>query len=140
MGWRRSSLVEKIFAGLFLVMAAVLIFRMAEQKQRQDRLEYFVGQGDSMLPTIREGAELTVDPEARVSENDIIVFTCRKCKQKNDDIDILTKRLIAKNEKGCLWVEGDNKANSYDSRDFGWLCPEEIELHGVVIKRDQEED
>jgi signal peptidase I len=130
----QSNIYEKVFAFLFLILAGILVFGMIKNKQEQDRLEYFEGEGDSMLPTISPGTELTVDPEKDPKEEDIIVFTCPKCKVKENDIDILTKRLIAKNEKGCFWVEGDNKEKSYDSRDFGWLCPEDIELHGTVVE------
>ncbi|MFO7806809.1 MAG: S24/S26 family peptidase [Candidatus Moraniibacteriota bacterium] len=130
---KKSSVSEKFFALLFLVVAVILIFKLIEHKQRENRMEYFVGQGDSMLPTIEEGNELAVDPEAEIKEDDIIVFTCPECKVRQDDIDILTKRLIAKDEKGCFWVEGDNEEKSHDSRDFGWLCPNEIELHGKVV-------
>jgi signal peptidase I len=137
---KKSSISEKFFALIFLVVAVILIFKLIEYKQREDRIEYFVGQGDSMLPTIKEGNELAVDPETEIKVDDIIVFTCPECKVMQDDIDILTKRLIAKDENGCFWVEGDNKEKSYDSRDFGWLCPNEIRLHGKVVEVKEESD
>lgn len=42
----------------------------------------------------------------------------------------LLKRILKIN-KDLIWVEGDNKKGSYDSRDFGWINKKEIQ--GKVI-------
>lgn len=38
----------------------------------------------------------------------------------------LLKRILKIN-KDLIWIEGDNKERSYDSRDFGWINKKEIQ-------------
>jgi signal peptidase I len=123
---------EALFLMLFLLTTFLIVGKLIKDKKYQDSLQYFEGIGDSMKPTILDGEEIVTDPNLEAEINDIIVFSCEKCKIENDDIDILTKRVLDKNDKNCFWVEGDNKVRSHDSRNFGWLCPEEIEYFGVV--------
>jgi signal peptidase I len=131
----RAKKIEYLFLVLFLILAILMVNKMFQDKKYQESLRYFVGEGVSMEPTILNGEEIIVDPNKKPEINDIIVFRCEKCKIGLDDIDILTKRLIKENKKGCYWVEGDNKVRSYDSRDFGWLCSSEIEFLGVFIEK-----
>ena len=132
----RDSKKEYVFITLFLVAAGFIIFKLVSDKNYQESLEHFYGEGDSMAPTILDREEITSDPNQKAEEGDIIVFKCEKCKITGDDIDILTERLIEINQEGCFWVEGDNSLKSYDSRNFGWLCPGEIEYYGVVLDKD----
>lgn len=132
----KSTKTEYFFIVLFLLASSLLIFKMVQDKNYKDSIEYFVGEGASMEPTILSGEEIAVDPNKKPEINDIVVFRCEKCKIGLNDIDILTKRLLRENSNGCYWVEGDNKAKSYDSRDFGWLCPGEMEFLGTLIEDD----
>jgi signal peptidase I len=132
----KTTKTEIVFLIIFLLATSLIIGKLIKDKKYQDSLQYFQGTGDSMTPTILDGEEVVVDPNLEPEINDIIVFSCQKCKTEKDDIDILTKRVENINDQGCLWVEGDNKIKSYDSRDFGWLCPEEIEFLGTLIKDD----
>ncbi len=71
--------------------------------------------------------------------NDTVVFTCSKpgCETYS-----YIKKLETIREDGCYWMEGnkepwyDEKAGmwmqSNDSRKFGWLCPEQINIQGVI--------
>lgn len=88
-----------------------------------------------MEPTFQTGDVLVVDKTAKPRENDIIVFDCKKCQDTDlEEGNIMTKRVMRIDEKGCFWVEGDNKEVSYDSRqkEVGWLCPGDLEVFGVV--------
>lgn len=93
----------------------------------------FVGEGSSMEPTLLPGAEVVVSSSRTPQEGEIIVFKCKeKCKDFPEEI--FTKRLAAIDEDGCYWVLGDNEEVSYDSRAFGRLCAEDLELYGVVVE------
>ncbi|MCK5080577.1 MAG: S26 family signal peptidase [Candidatus Moranbacteria bacterium] len=131
----RASKTEYVFLALFLLLTGFFFNKLLQDKRYEESLEYFVGQGDSMIPTILDGEEVIADPNKKPEIGDIVVFSCEKCKINSDDIDILTKRLLRENLDGCYWVEGDNKGNSYDSRNFGWLCPDDIELYGAVLDK-----
>ncbi len=132
----KSTKMEYFFIVLFLLASSLLIFKMVQDKNYKDSIEYFIGEGASMEPIISSGEEIAVDPNKKPEINDIIVFRCEKCKIESDDIDILTKRLLRENSEGCYWVEGDNKLKSYDSRNFGWLCFDEIQFLGTLIEND----
>lgn len=84
-----------------------------------------------MEPTIKESDTIYYDPHKIPSINDIIVFDClvEKCNGK-----YLIKRIIKIDQVGNYWVEGDNKEHSFDSRNYGWLSPSEIDISGVVHK------
>ena len=94
------------------------------------------GKGKSMTPTIKSNDVSLGLPSFRYTHNDIITFNCfEKCGHPDakDKYNSLHKRIIDINENGCYWVEGDNKEKSYDSRDFGWLCPEDIRIQAKTF-------
>jgi len=132
----KASKTEYVFLALFLLFTGFFITKLVKDKKYEESLEHFVGEGRSMEPTIQEGEKIVADPNAKPEVNDIIVFSCEKCKVERGDVDILTKRVLGINKKGCYWVEGDNKANSHDSRNFGWLCLDDIIFHGVVLDKE----
>jgi hypothetical protein len=110
------------------------------------------GIGPCMEPTLPYDSWLTYDPTRVPKKGDIISFDCfSKCAvgsvgEYAGDVEVvpgspemakdgsvwLTKRII-KIKKGCYWVEGDNRDDSWDSRAFGWLCPSDIKVQGVII-------
>jgi phage repressor protein C with HTH and peptisase S24 domain len=65
-----------------------------------------------MLPTLKHGQIVVFLRSMRLSEGDIV-----HCRIDGSDS---VKRII-KLRPGEVWVEGDNKAASTDSRDFGWI-------------------
>jgi len=42
----------------------------------------------------------------------------------------MTKFLLGR-KGNCYWVVGCHR-DSWDSKDYGWLCGEEIDIHGVI--------
>jgi signal peptidase I len=93
---------------------------------------YGVGDGESMQPTIMNGQTYSIDTSLTPKEGDIIAFNCSSTACQRRNIKMLCKRLIKIREDGAWWVEGDNKSNSWDSIDFGWILPNERSNVGVV--------
>ncbi len=89
--------------------------------------------GKSMNPTIRDGDRTVYNMFATPKSGDIIAFDCFSKYEESGELVPLVKRIIKINEQGCYWVEGDNKTNSKDSRDYGWLCPRDINLPQVAV-------
>lgn len=96
-----------------------------------------------MYPTYRDGEDVVIRKFNTPKINDVIVLDClSKCSAgvsviKRDSLPeplsrTLIKRIIKINSKGCYWVEGDNRNYSTDSREYGWLCPSDIRVEGVV--------
>lgn len=90
-------------------------------------------EGRSMEPTLVDGQKVNLDIYKELTIGDVIIFKCfSKCDRDGVEI-VLVKRLIEINEQGCYWIEGDNKNHSYDSRNYGWLCSEDVFIGGVVM-------
>ncbi len=117
---------------LIVFVVAVIFLIVGFYFLPSSRYDTFLGTGNSMEPTLFDGNELTVDPKREPEQGDIIVFSCQTCPSISSD-EILTKRLYDIDKNGCYWVLGDNQSNSFDSRDMGWLCYDDIKLYGVVI-------
>ncbi len=125
---------EGFSKGFYIIILIVsIIFLYTIFKILPDRTKnLFVGEGSSMEPTLQDGAEIIVSSNRIPQAGEIIVFKCKeKCKEASGEI--LTKRLDSIDVNGCYWVLGDNEEVSYDSRSFGKLCKEDIELYGVVV-------
>lgn len=75
--------------------------------------------GHSMEPTLSDKTTYQIykiDPQ----EGDIISLVSPKFTSSG-----AVKRLINIREDGAWWVLGDNRTNSHDSGDFGWILPSE---------------
>jgi hypothetical protein len=113
-----------ILIGLFILLCGVIALISVEQ------ISFSGGTGPSMLPTLKEG-QWTMDQYRLPKEGEIVGLVCiSRCEQPNQP---LQKRVIHIDDKGCYWLEGDNKSNSYDSKYFGWLCPEDVTNISTVI-------
>jgi len=81
------------------------------------RRRRFVVCGDSMLPTIRPGDSLLIDEKYYAHQsptiNDIVLF--RDPREFNR---IMVKRVV-RLDKDTVFLQGDNPAESTDSRHFG---------------------
>ena len=81
--------------------------------------------GVSMLPLLQPGDEVLVDRRAYLgslpSLEDIVVVSSPHRPQMR-----LIKRVVAIDERANCFVQGDNQAQSTDSRMFGWVAPQLI--------------
>ena len=85
--------------------------------------------GPSMVPALRHGDRLLVwlrTPRRTPPIGRIVVVSL-------PDRPRSVKRLVASDDGGRLWVEGDNEFGSTDSRQLGWLASSQLD--GVVIGR-----
>lgn len=89
--------------------------------------------GESMEPTFHNGDRLFSNFFDTPEINDVIIFDCLSKCTNDGNLITLIKRLDKINDQGCYWVEGDNKNHSFDSRNYGWLCPSDIAFARVVI-------
>jgi hypothetical protein len=92
--------------------------------------------GNSMQPTItRDTWTFTNLLDRNSSVWDIVDFRCpEKCAHRNGEIQPnIVHRVTAISPEGCYWILGDNQADSWDSNDYGWLCPDkDIRIMGTV--------
>jgi nickel-type superoxide dismutase maturation protease len=94
----------------------------------KERLLFFLGrrkgflvEGDSMLPTLKDGDAVLINSSEAVAAGDIIL--ARHPFKKS--VRIL-KRLKEFDEKGDLFVTGDNASESSDSRVFGAIPSKDL--------------
>lgn len=113
--------VPRIIASILVLFAIVCALALI----LPDNTNAFEVDGPSMQPTLQSGEMVNTDKTVIPKVQDIVVF------KYNDKIFI--KRLIHIKDNN-YWVEGDNKANSEDSRSFGWLNRSNIEYLGVVFE------
>jgi len=107
------------------------------------RLQAVVVHGTSMWPAFAHGDWLlfrtlrwTLNP-THAALHDLVgkVVLVRRSAPEGSPLEddfLQIKRVIHVNESG-IWVEGDNKAQSTDSRTWGYLSPKEI--IGIYILR-----
>lgn len=79
------------------------------------RRSRFLVHGKSMLPTLFEGVSVFCATQRPPKPHEIIVLI-----HPHRHNYIMIKRCIKLSNKG-IWVEGDNKKYSTDSRHFGWI-------------------
>ena len=74
----------------------------------------FLVEGNSMRPALKEGDAVLIDPKGKVVEGDFVLVNHPFKKS----VKIL-KRLKNFDDKGDLFLTGDNGEESTDSRTFG---------------------
>jgi hypothetical protein len=83
--------------------------------------------GASMTPCFEEGRIIEVYPNKIAEIGDTIQFKCNVEKCHNNT---LNKFLVGK-KGSCIYVIGCNK-DSFDSKQYGWLCGDEYKILGVT--------
>lgn len=110
--------MKKIFSRLNIICAFLIylcfVFRVT------------VVQGYSMQPTLENGSVLICNTLATPQVGDIVVI--RPFVAVGDQFII---KRITDIQDNKIFVQGDNRENSYDSRSFGWLDMNQV--LGVVI-------
>lgn len=118
-----------IFSLLSIVIAVILFFKFIDNHS-------IILEGSSMEPNYHNGDTLFFNPiHLSPKIGDAIIFDClaNKCMSSADtNIEGRFKRITAINDN-CYWVEGDNRLESNDSNDYGWLCPSDISSVETVI-------
>ena len=93
---------------------------------------FYSATGESMLPTITPNSVVYVESLSKhfvrykkgdivivKSLNDLHTTICKRILYTEGDEFTLKNGRTVKLSKGQLWIEGDNKDNSFDSRNFG---------------------
>ncbi|MGC2236729.1 MAG: nickel-type superoxide dismutase maturation protease [Pyrinomonadaceae bacterium] len=87
----------------------------------KERILFFLGrrrgflvEGDSMLPALKDGDAVLLNPKAKIATGDIVLAN----HPYKESVKIL-KRVKKFNKKGDLYLVGDNPKESTDSRTFG---------------------
>ena len=89
-------------------------------------------QGTSMQPTLYESDTVIILRHITPRDGDIVVIDTSKIPTYKQDAPYIIKRYYAdKSNDSEIWVEGDNKEVSLDSRTAGTLNRKNI--YGVVI-------
>jgi phage repressor protein C with HTH and peptisase S24 domain len=83
--------------------------------------------GDSMKPTYRNGQTVLVSLVRNFKVGDVVVAV-------NGNREVLKR--ITKIDYGKVFLEGDNKDNSTDSRDYGWLPETRIQAKVIWPRKD----
>lgn len=90
--------------------------------------EIFIIEGDSMLPTLKQGDCVFINPSAKPKVGDIVLFR-HPFKQSVN----VVKRLAQITSDGRYFLVGDNALESTDSRSFGAISAKDI--LGVAVCR-----
>ena len=90
--------------------------------------EIFIIEGDSMLPTLKQGDCVFINPSAKPKVGDIVLFL-HPFKQSVK----VVKRLAQITSDGRYFLVGDNALESTDSRSFGAISAKDI--LGVAVCR-----
>lgn len=85
-------------------------------KRRAIRVE-----GNSMLPDLKNGDGILIDPDAKIAEGDIVL-----AKHPFKKSVIILKRLAEIDQNGNYFLIGDNRSESTDSRTFGAISVKHI--------------
>ncbi len=87
--------------------------------------------GRSMEPLLKQGVRVCAYQE-KPAVGDLAVFKCKDCPIKNEAV-----KKVEKIENDCFWLLGEDPSHSLDSRQFGFLCPENLEY---IWKAEEVED
>ncbi len=145
--WREIGGSEGLRARLIYLLSTPENLSIIEYEV--SRLSYSQISGNSMAPTLLDGERyLSISPALHTpEEGDMVSFQCinkEQCFQNlppavqylsDKDQDIyMVKRWVRTEEDGCMHLEGDNKENSWDTRSFGCVYPDDIKIIHTIWK------
>ena len=112
---------------IFLVIFTALVYLIRFAIRN---LEFIIVSGDSMFPTLHDGQVVLLYKTDKIKVGDIVIATdTSKCPRT------MIKRVLSIRYIGGeyrYWIEGDNKDNSFDSRNYGHIRKNAIE--GKIIR------
>jgi signal peptidase I len=126
-----SLTLAVILTALFLNKDPLSSSRDIHTNERSDLNKFcreVTVKGRSMEPVLFEN-DLVCAYAEEPQVGELAVFRCKNC-----GLDEPSIKRLKKIETGCYWVEGDNPEHSYDSRNFGFLCPGNLEYIWSVRK------
>jgi nickel-type superoxide dismutase maturation protease len=85
-------------------------------------------EGDSMIPSLRSGDKVLIDPKASVKPGDIVLAR----HPFKSSVRIL-KRVTSIEPDGRFYLSGDNPDDSTDSRTFGTIS--KLDILGKAVAR-----
>ena len=85
--------------------------------------------GDSMLPTLKAGDRVLINPNTNIERGDIVLANHPYKKKLR-----IIKRVVSIDSDSHYFLSGDNSAESADSRTFGNIPAKEI-LGKVVCRK-----
>lgn len=94
----------------------------------------FTSHGKSMTDYgITDGSTLVMYPNKKCNVGDICGIECLTKKCNNDGDTIFTKKIISI-DNNCYFFQGNkNPLESWDSRYYGCLKPDEFKMWGIVV-------
>lgn len=119
---------KKLLIILVIVLALFMGCSNNDNKEKSGKRTTVVAymNGDSMLPTYKDGDLLVFYVDKQIEVNDVILFKFRN--------DKLIKRVVEvpDSEDGCYFVAGDNKEVSISTEMMG--CIKKEDIIGVIKK------
>lgn len=112
---------------IFLIIFIAIVYLISLIVRK---FEFIIVNGESMLPTFIDGQVILLYKTSKIEAGDIVVATDHSVCDKTMVKRVLCIRYIGEEKR--YWLEGDNKNNSYDSRNYGYLKADAIE--GKIIK------
>jgi len=131
-------LVFIFFLGIAYLAWSVFIYSPELEAENTD--EKVLVKGLSMSPTLHDGDIVHYSDDAPKVGN-IVIFTChasRCAPTKEEELagDTRIIKRVSDITDGCYSFLGDNPDHSFDSRSFGPLCGDEVEIEGVATSVD----
>ena len=105
----------------------------------KEKVLFYVGrrrairvEGDSMLPDLKNGDGILINPDAQIVVGDILL-----AKHPFKKSVVILKRLAEIDENGNYFLVGDNPSESSDSRTFGAISAKHILGKAVCRLKDR---
>ena len=133
-------LLASVLAVVLLSLMAWCLDKLEESNQKQITLLAHLSGSSMEQYGFFDGDTVRITNYAP-KEGDFASFRCIAERCKDQEQPMIKK--VVKIENECYWLQGRDdvwldedgkKVHSYDSRDYGWLCPGEIAINGVVTE------